>query len=68
MRIDWERCRRADGSINLVAAYELQYGPATTTVESYLKEIEGLRPQLSRQCAVVAVANARWMTLLVGSH
>lgn len=65
--IDWERTRRVDGSIDLVAAYELRYGPAGTTAENYLKEVEALRPQLSRQCAAVAVVNARWWLLAIRS-
>jgi len=66
--IDWERARRPDGSLDLVKAYELRYGPANTVAESYLKELDSLRPQLSRQSAAVAITTARWFGLSIASH
>lgn len=65
--IDWERARRPDGSLDLVSAFELRYGPSNKTARMYLREVEGLRPQLSRQSASVAVVTAHWFALSLPS-
>jgi len=66
--IDWERVRRPDGTIDLVGAFERRYGPSSKTARMYLREVEGLRPQLSRQSAAIAIATAHWFALSLPSE
>jgi hypothetical protein len=56
--MNWDQVRNEDGSINLLAAYELKYAPLTPMVSVYLNALMELQPIKSRQTAALAIATA----------
>lgn len=66
--VDWKEFRRADYSIDLIAAWRSQVVNAVPqnhhdVAVHFLKGIEAAHPIRSRQCAAIAISHANLITM-----
>ena len=67
--MNWDKYRREDGSIDLIAAYEDRPNAQTynaivsNRAHSYLSSVEYLQRIQSRQAAAQALVTAEWLAL-----
>lgn len=62
--MEFEKYRRADGSIDLVSAYAAwrKIDNLQPAVIDFLQSVESIRPLFSRQAATIALATAHTLT------
>ena len=64
MPSNFDRCRRDDGTIDLIQLYKAEFGfDACGNALGYLTECENMHRIVSRQSATIAVISARYIFL-----